>query len=126
MDKLYTRIDEKLKLGSEFTDITIFPIMREIQDKMVKQNETYIINACVELGIDPNVLKNQLEEIHRLNAVINRLEKALDKACLYLHLSIQDTTYSRYEGNQLIERKEPHMSKEEWKEWLLKEVQEDE
>ena len=104
MDKLYTRIDEKLKLGSEFTDITIFPIMREIQDKMVKQNETYIINTCVELGIDPNVLKNHLEEIHRLNAVINRLEKALDKACYMLN---------------------GYMAQES-KEYLLKEVQEDE
>lgn len=113
-EKLYNRIDEQPKFGSDFDDWTIFPSIIETQATvMLNQKEEYIMQKLFELNIDPDVLKHQLEEIRRLNDVINKLEDALDIACdqLSLKKDIVDLIYN------------VHMTKEEWKAALLKEVE---
>ena len=76
---------EKLNLGSDFSDASIFPrIVEMATTNIVKQKESYVIQKLMDLHIDPNTLRNQLREIHRLNEVIEQYEKALDKACSVL------------------------------------------
>ena len=113
-EKLYNRIDERPKFGSDFDDLTIFPSIIETQATvMINQKEEYIMQKLFELNIDPDVLKYQLEEIRRLNAVINKLEDALDIACEQLEIkrNLVDLIYDIC------------ITKEEWKEALLKEVE---
>lgn len=112
-EKLYNRIDEQPKFGSDFDDLSIFPSIIETQATvMINQKEEYIMQKLFELNIDPDVLKHQLEEIRRLNDVINKLENALDIACeqLAIKRNLVDLIYDIC------------ITKEEWKEALLKEV----
>ena len=111
--------DEKFNFGTDFSDISIIPQIYEMQSKIINKENEYFIEKCMELHIDPNVLLNQTKEIHRLNAVIEQLEKALDMACQYL--DDFSNTYECYHPNQ----QDPFW-KEQWKEHILEEVQEDE
>lgn len=125
MDKIYTRIDEKPKLGSDFADWTIFPSLVEAQVMQITEKENeYIMQKLMEFKIDSNVLENQLREIYRLNEAVRKLEDALDKACnligeyMNCPLGVYDKQYPFCKGWEC-----DNNSARCWKEWLLKEVQ---
>ena len=88
--------------------------------RIAEEKDKYIIEQCISLNIDPNILVNQLKEIHRLNDVIDTLEKALDKACELLEEAVcQDCAIF----DEVIEENYMFITeKEEWKEWLMKDV----
>lgn len=56
---------------------------------------------------------------------IEKLEKAVDKACDLLYLAIENKTFSVKNGF-ICETREEFKTREEWKEYLLNEVKEDE
>lgn len=100
--------------GSDFEDGTIFPFIVEGEARIKKQQDECIMSKLFDLKIDPNTLANQLEEIHRLNKVIHKLENALDKACaqiswIYEGEDIKSTWYA-----------------DDWKEWALEDEDDEE
>ena len=128
MNKMYEKtiskeeFDEKFNFGTDFSDISIIPQIYRMQDEIVQKENEYFIKRCMDLHIEPNVLINQTREIHRLNAVIGQLEKALDKACEHLTSNKRTMVLvpmSRWESTYR------DLTKDEWKEMLLSEVQED-
>ena len=126
--KLYSRIDDMPKLGSDFSDCGIFPsIVEEATTRIKKQQEEYVMQKLFDLNIDPNTLANQLNEIYRLNEVVDRLEKALYIACAIIDGNFGTCPLGQFD----IELSQCENNCEDnsvccWKEWLLKEVQEDE
>ena len=119
-------IDKReFNLGSDYSDVNIFPqIVEMATTNIVKQQEKYVLQKLMEVNIDPNTLQNQLREIHRLNVVIEQLEKALDKACKVLsdeslfpcEMCDDDITLS-----QCYKCRDDYVDVEQcWKEWCLK------
>ena len=131
MNKMYEKtiskeeFDEKFNFGTDFSDISIIPQIYRMQDEIVQKENEYFIKRCMDLHIEPNVLINQTREIHRLNAVIEQLGKALDKACNTLEFAICNKNYHIQDG-YVAYKITDFKTKDEWKEWALNEVKEDE
>ena len=59
-------------------------------------------------------------EYAEMESKIERLEKALDKACAYLHFGLRNINYHLPDNaGNISERRVPVMTEEEWKEWCM-------
>ena len=51
----------------------------ELHDRIIQEQEGYVYRQCLQLDIDPDVLKKQLIEIKRLNAIIREKDEQIKK-----------------------------------------------
>lgn len=51
----------------------------ELHDRIIQEREGYVYRTCLQLNIDPDVLKKQLIEIKRLNAIIREKDEQIEK-----------------------------------------------
>lgn len=51
----------------------------EFHDRIIQEQEGYVYRQCLQLDIDPDVLKKQLIEIKRLNAIIREKDEQIEK-----------------------------------------------
>ena len=95
--------------------------MNKLYEKIVTKGKVYEkfnfgTNISSPSIIPQNVLINQTNEINRLNAIIDKLEKALDKACEKL---VSDERFMVLVPIDEWQSKYRELTKDEWKEWLL-------
>ncbi|MCQ2081671.1 MAG: hypothetical protein MJZ11_08425 [Lachnospiraceae bacterium] len=59
------------------------PVLRhftdELHDRIIQEHEGYVYKMCMQLEIDPDVLKKQLIEIRRLNTIIREKDEQIEK-----------------------------------------------
>ncbi len=51
----------------------------ELHDRIIQEQEGYVYRQCMQLDIDPDVLKKQLIEIRRLNMIIREKDEQIEK-----------------------------------------------
>lgn len=51
----------------------------ELHDRIIQEREGYVYRQCLQLEIDPDVLKKQLIEIRRLNTIIREKDEQIEK-----------------------------------------------
>lgn len=79
---------------TNFDDIGIIPKLEEIVSELSKEQDRYIVNRLVELKIEPNILENQLKEIHRLNKILKEYKELEEQGRLIkLPCKVVDKVY---------------------------------
>lgn len=82
----------------------------DVTKKMLENTESYVIEQCVHLGIDPKVLEAQLREIQRLKMVIAAMKRSVEENfhwakenCNWEMEKKLGTMISEWEHNPLLE-----------------------
>lgn len=70
---------------------------------------------------DYEYLDRLYEQIDELQSQVASINKALDKACTYLHFGFININYHLLDNlPHISESRVPFMTEEQWKEWCMK------
>ena len=85
---------------TDMTNSSLMPqFIEEISNKVAEEKEKYILETLYRLDIDPDILINQMQEIRRLNNILEEY-KDLEEQGLLLRLpcKVGDTIYEIVNG----------------------------
>ena len=71
----------------------------ELHDRIIQEHEGYVYRQCLQLDIDPDVLKKQLIEIKRLNAIIRERDEQIEKMKPYCKELCKNYIKTEFLGN---------------------------
>lgn len=90
---------------TDFSNREIIPQIQQTTAEIKKTVDGYILKQLISLDIDPDILKNQLLEIHRLNSVVFDFQNKLQKGELVEVVRCKDCKfadpYMTYDGMEM-------------------------
>ena len=86
---------------------------------LISMTKYYLIDL---LGIAQSNYEIVNERLFNVNQYAEKLDKALDKACIMLDYALKDKHYYMDDDGCLNCERKPFKSNEEWKEYLLNEA----
>jgi hypothetical protein len=94
----------KLKL-TDMNDFRLIPqLVEEVATRYDKEQEKYIYKMLHDLKIDKDILKNQVQEIHRLNDILREYKELEEQGLLKKYdCAIGDTVYRIDRHNEIFE-----------------------